>query len=149
MKIRTGFGFLLLFFLSGCISQDPVEIHLHSEECAHCKMVISDRQFASQMVSEKGKAYLFDAVECLVAFTIQNPEMAKTAAIYLPDYSDPGSWILLDNAVINRSPEVKSPMGLSLFVLSQNDTATDLYEDTRQLTWDETLQLVKNEWNVQ
>lgn len=149
MKVRTGFGFLLILILSGCISQDPVEIHLHSEECAHCKMVISDRQFASQVVSEKGKAYLFDAVECMIAFTIQNPEITESAAIYLPDYKNPGSWISYENSVIYRSAEVKSPMGLSLYVISKNDEGAELYDDARKLTWDETVELVKNEWNIQ
>lgn len=149
MKILLFYGLVSSLALIGCISQDPAEIHLYSDECLHCKMVISDRQFASQLVSDKGKAYLFDSVECLVAFSLKNPDIKESAAIYLPNFSDPGSWIQFENAAIYRASRVQSPMGLSLFALPQHQNGVELYENAEKLSWDNTLQLIQNEWNLQ
>src|SRR5690606_35879538 len=46
----------------------PAHVHLGADECAHCRMVITDRRFAAQLLTDRGRSYLFDSIECLAAF---------------------------------------------------------------------------------
>ncbi|MDZ7721091.1 MAG: nitrous oxide reductase accessory protein NosL [Balneolaceae bacterium] len=138
-----------LILLSACLSQEPSEIQLHTDECTYCKMVISDTQFAAQLVSDKGKAYKFDSIECMAAFTHQNPEIAENAKLYLSDYTQNKSWMLLENASVYHSEDVQSPMGLSLFAIPSDTTLPGPLSGAEQQEWDQTVDFVLNQWNGQ
>lgn len=110
---------VLMIGLTGC-SQEPAEIHFGSDECVHCKMIITDQRFASQMVTTKGKSMKFDSIECMAAFVNRNQEQSEEAKLWVSDFNKPGQWIPLEMAVIIKSEVIKSPMGESLLALSGN-----------------------------
>lgn len=149
MKKSLVFSTLFLFILSACINQEPKEVNLHADECAHCKMVISDQQFTSQLVSDKGKSYPFDSIECLAAYTYQTPDIAENAKLYVADYTQIGNWLLLDNADIYHAENVQSPMGLSLFALPGQKSIPSEITDPEKMNWDETINFVVEQWNVE
>jgi len=148
MKKCLVFSTLVLLLLSACISQEPKEINLHTDECAYCKMVISDQQFASQLVSDKGKSYPFDSIECMAAYTYQTPDIAENAKFYAADYTQQGQWLLLDNGDIYHADSVQSPMGLSLFALPKQDTIPSEIADAELMSWNETISFVVDQWDV-
>lgn len=148
MKKCLVFSTLLLLLLSACISQEPKEINLHTDECAYCKMVISDQQFASQLVSDKGKSYPFDSIECMAAYAYQTTDIAENAKLYAADYTRRGEWLLLDNADIYHAESVPSPMGLSLFALPGQEPIPADIEDAVKMSWNETINFVVDRWNV-
>lgn len=118
-------GYLILvFLLIGC-SQEPKPIHLHSDECAHCKMMITDARFAAQIVNEKGKAIKFDAIECLADYYEANKGELTDAKLWVSDFNDPGQWIEAGKAVIVKSQEIQSPMGRSLLALKNKQEAKE------------------------
>lgn len=137
-----------IILLTGCISKEPQDVRLHEDECEYCKMVISDQQFASQMVSDKGKAYKFDAVECMAAFAIQNEGKTDESVFYVSDYQNPDEWIPLEEAEIYQSEEVRSPMGLSFFAVKKGTDAQSIHDDAEQKSWTETRQIVKTQWEI-
>lgn len=137
---------LSLFLLTSCISKEPVDIHLHTDMCAHCHMVISDEQFASQFVTNKGKSYKFDAVECMAAYVHQNQDQVLNAKLYVSDYQNPGEWLLIEQASLYRSEEVKSPMGLSLFALKKNSNPADFVNKYEKMSWNELKGFVHQQW---
>lgn len=122
-KLVTYVG-LLILTLSAC-SQKPEEIHLNSDQCAHCKMMITEPQFASQAVSDKGKAFKFDAVECLLEFYKSEPEKLQDAKLWVRNYEYPGEWLDATQAVYVVSDEIQSPMGASLLALSDLKAAEE------------------------
>lgn len=140
---------VFVFFLSGCISQEPAEVHLHSDECAYCKMVISDERFMSQAVSDKGKAYKFDSIECLAAFKVENEDKLDGAKFYLPNHRNPGEWVLLENANIYRSVEIHTPMGLGFFSIPKDEVVTRITENARKVSWQEVIEITKKEWKIE
>jgi len=148
MKKYPVFLILFLLLLSACISQEPREVNLHTDECTYCKMVISDQQFASQLVSDKGKSYPFDSIECMAAYTYQTPVVAENAKHYLTNYTQPGQWLLVENADIYHAENVPSPMGLSLFALPGQKTVPSEITDAELLGWNKTIQFVVKQWNV-
>lgn len=148
MKKNLVFSTLFLLLLSSCINQDPKEVNLHTDECAYCKMIVSDWQFASQLVSDKGKSYPFDSIECMAAYTYQTPEVAENAKLYAADYTRQGQWLLLENAEIYHAESVQSPMGLSLFALPGEEPIPSEIEDAENMNWNETINFVVEEWDV-
>lgn len=148
MKKSLVFSTLYLLLLSSCINQDPKEVNLHTDECAYCKMIVSDWQFASQLVSDKGKSYPFDSIECMAAYTYQTPEVAENAKLYAADYTRQGQWLLLENAEIYHAESVQSPMGLSLFALPGEEPIPSEIEDAENMNWNETINFVVEEWDV-
>lgn len=122
-KIVTG---ILFLFFAAC-SQQPAEIHYQSDECAHCKMMIMDARFATQIVTSKGKAVKFDAIECMVAYMQQEGINDETAKFWVNDFRNPGNWIQAELATFIKSEEIKSPMSGSLLALkSQEDVDSHL-----------------------
>lgn len=104
-------------------SQEPAEIHYGSDECAHCKMMITDSQFASQIVTEKGKAVKFDAIECMAVYHRMNKEELEGAMLYVSNYNNPGNWLKAKEAQFVKSEVVNSPMGESLLAFPSQKVA--------------------------
>ena len=137
-----------VIFLNSCISQEPSEIELHSEECVYCIMVISDERFPAQLVSDKGKSYNFDSIECMAAFEYQNPEIADGAKFYLTDYTQPDDWQNLEEVTIYRSDEVQSPMGLSLFAIAEGSSVPQPLGTPKPMSWQQTVDYVVTSWEM-
>ncbi|WP_445665828.1 nitrous oxide reductase accessory protein NosL [Fodinibius sp. AD559] len=140
LKITVVIGLLLL--ATAC-SQEPAEVHYGSDECAHCKMMITDAQFASQIVSDKGKAYKFDAIECMAAHYRINKDELDGAKLYVSNYNKPGNWLNAKEAQFVKSEEVNSPMGESLLAFpSQKEAEKHLSERPgKLLKWAEVSQI--------
>lgn len=146
---KSVFYFTSVLFLSGCINQEPADVHLFTDECTYCKMVISDTKFATQLVSDKGKAYKFDSIECMAAFTHQNPQLVENAKLYLSDYTQNANWLLLKDVSVYHSEEVQSPMGLSLFAIRSDTSLPRTLSGAEKKDWNQTVKFVLNEWNTQ
>lgn len=114
---------LALAFLMAACSGGPAEIHYGSDECAHCKMMIAEPAFASQMVTSTGKAVKFDAIECMGDYRSEHPEEADGASFWVSDFNEPGNWLSLAEAVLIRSDEIRSPMGAGLLAVGSEQAA--------------------------
>lgn len=137
INILTGL-FLALLIMVSC-SQDPGEIHYGSDECAHCKMMITDSRFASQIVTSKGKPVKFDAIECMSAYFKQNRAALKDARLWVSNFSNPGTWIDAKEAYYVKSDQIQSPMGESLLAfITPGSRESHLAEyPGQELSWNE------------
>ncbi len=140
IKIIAALGFLIL--ATAC-SQEPAVIHYGSDECAHCKMMITDEQFASQIVTDKGKALKFDAIECMAVYQRENADELQGAIRYVSDYNQPGNWLKAKEAQFVKSEVVNSPMGESLLAFpSYEEAKKHITERPGQLLgWSEVSQI--------
>ncbi|MFH5832325.1 nitrous oxide reductase accessory protein NosL [Halalkalibaculum sp. DA3122] len=131
----------LLVLLASC-SQEPAELHYGSDECAHCKMMITDNRFASQVVTDKGKAFKFDAIECMAVYHRTNSDELEGARLWVSNYADPGEWLPAMEAQFVKSEVVNSPMGESLLAFPSGEAASQHLEDYpgKLLSWDEVSQ---------
>lgn len=110
----------MIMLLAAC-SQEPAEIHYGGDECAHCKMMITDDRFASQIVTETGKAIKFDAIECMATYAGDHKTELEAAKYWVSDFNNPGSWINITNAILVRSEVINSPMGASLLAIDSQE----------------------------
>jgi len=144
MKSTLSIFFLVLLF-TGC-EVKPQKINYGSDNCQYCDMTIVDRQHASQIVTEKGRSYKFDAIECMINYHIEHTD--QTVAMYLVnDFKNPGELIDAKTATYLISPEISSPMGANLSAFhpeqvaqkSQTEYRGKLYE------WEALKQYLKEE----
>lgn len=123
MNVINKIFFATVLMLLVACSQEPAEIHYGSDECAHCKMMITDSQFASQMVTDKGKAIKFDAIECMAVYQRNHSEELKGAKSWVSNYNNPGEWLPARDAQYVKSEVVNSPMGESLLAFPSQQIA--------------------------
>src|SRR5690606_32241093 len=81
-------AWMLVVSAQACGSGGPKPINYGKDQCAHCRMTVSDARFGSQLVTKKGRAFHFDDVQCLVAY-VEGGTVAggEVAGYYLPDYA--------------------------------------------------------------
>lgn len=120
----------------------PEPVHVGSEECAHCSMLISDRRFAAQLLNVRGKAFKFDSVECLRSFVQAGTVPATDVhSVWVTDLEAGDGWIAAADAAFLSSPELRTPMGGGLAAFASAGDARGMAEGLGGvvLTWQELL----------
>lgn len=103
---------LLLLSMASC-SVEPVAIEYGSDVCHFCKMNIVDNQHAAEIVTKKGKAFKYDAIECMMQNRFDWAE-EEIGLYLLTDYGTPGKLVDATKAIFLISENLPSPMGGNL-----------------------------------
>jgi len=90
-------AFLALFGMNGC-EKKPIgavaEMHWDRDMCERCKMAISERKFAVQIIDpQSGKCYKFDDIGCAVLWLDEEHIPWKAQAILWITDAKTGHWI--------------------------------------------------------
>jgi copper chaperone NosL len=112
---------LLLF--SGCFSAKAEPMLFGKDSCHHCQMTIVDRRFGAEWVSDKGKAYKFDSLECLAGFLEKKGAEVGKGSVYVVDAAQDGKLVPAERASFILREDLRSPMGKGYFAA----------EDSKQL----------------
>lgn len=108
-------------------SPKPKPIMYGHEACHFCSMTIVDQRFGCELVTNKGKVYLFDAIECMVNFIHENPEISRQEELILTNTFDrPGALLSIKECVFLHSQNLPSPMGMFINPVAEEDFAQDL-----------------------
>ena len=91
------FIIVLLLGFSACEKKNPTELHgVHWDRdmCERCKMVVSDRQHATQVINPAtGRSTMYDDIGCAVLwFEEEKVDWAPEAKIWVIDITT-GKWI--------------------------------------------------------
>jgi len=145
---------VLLFFTSIIImlyscSNEPKPIRFNEDECAYCRMIISDQRYGSEFLTTKSKAYKFDSVECLSAYLQeQKPGSKDVHSLFTIDFYNPEIFIDATQAWYLHSELLKSPMGLNLTAFSNKEiaqTVKNVYPG-ELIRWQSVNVIVKDNW---
>ena len=129
MKHFLFLGMITLILISCNVSPQPIEYG--TDACHFCNMTIVDRQHASELVTTKGKAYKYDAVECMV-HSLQNEMKDTEISMYLvSDFNKPGQFLDANMATFLVSKEISSPMGANLSAFENETIAKKAKENFR------------------
>lgn len=123
MKTRfiTLIGVFACSLLFAC-SVEPQSINYGQDQCHFCKMTIVDKQHSAQYVTNKGKQFKFDAIECLVN-QLGSVKEDQLAHILVANYEEPGAMIDARNSHYIICKKIKSPMGANLSAFSSKESA--------------------------
>ncbi len=113
----------LVFIVSGCGNKEvePRAIDEKNDKCIQCNMAVADDQFATQLVTEKGKVFTFDDIGCMFEFKEQNKN-EKIAGEFVRDY-ETLEWLKLDEAVYVYHQEIYTPMAYNVISFASEEKA--------------------------
>jgi len=102
---------LSLFFLIACAAGQvgPVPIE-DGDACSFCRMAISEKQFAAEIIKTDETVLKFDDIACMLRYQERSEDKSKPAAIFVTDYPSK-EWIKAEDAFYTRSETIKTPMG--------------------------------------
>ena len=134
----------IICVLNAC-SVEPKKINYGADACHYCKMNIVDKQHAAQYVTKKGKAYKFDAIECMLN-DIKTTNYDEVALFLVADYSNPGTLTDALQATYLISESIPSPMGAFLSGFSSKEGLEKLNRGSSDeiLSWEQLLENYKD-----
>lgn len=130
---------VLISLLFTACNVSPQSINYGEDACHFCNMTIVDRQHASQVVTSKGKAFKYDAIECMV-HSLQDEFKDTEIALYLvADFNQPGELIDASKATYLVSEKLQSPMGANLSAFQNVEAGQKAQEKFtgKVYTWEE------------
>ena len=113
----------ILLLLTSC-EPKAEPIRFGEDACDYCKMTIVSPQHAAEFVTEKGKVFRFDAVECLLGELKRQHQ--DPAILLVSDFASPGSLIQASTAIYLVSEAVPSPMGANLSAFATEQAAMNV-----------------------
>lgn len=100
---------IIASFLFSCSGDRPISIKINTDNCDYCKMGISDGKYGSEIITQKGRAYKFDDIACMVNYCKEHSDM-KVKSYYVHDYTKENELIPAEKAFFISGGTIKSPM---------------------------------------
>lgn len=130
-----------LLFITAC-GNDPDPINFGEDNCAHCKMMITDEKYGAELVTDKGKINKYDSIECLLKqLQMKVFSDEQIASLWVIDFSNPRTFINAKTAFYIQNDEFRSPMGLNVQAFQNKDDFNKFFNENggEKLKWDELL----------
>jgi len=123
-KLIPTISLLSILLFTSCNIQ-PQKIEYGKDACHFCRMNIVDQQHSAQLVTTKGKAFKFDATECMINY-LKEIDTEQVSLLLVADYNNPGNLIDANTATFIISENIPSPMGEYLSAVSTKEEALNL-----------------------
>jgi len=112
---RIFMGVLLL--TTACAREKPKPVDIDpGDMCQSCKMAISQKKYAAELVDKDGAVFKFDDIGGMLRFVRQHSLNDKVVARFVVDYRTQ-HWLQAENATYIKSASLPSPMGSGLIAL--------------------------------
>lgn len=134
-----------MLLLASC-SNKPEPINYGHNECEFCRMLITDNKYGSELVTDKGKVYKFDSIECLTEFSIVKNIIGDMNNKFLvSNFDNPGTFITCTKSFYVKNNKYRSPMGLNVSAFGEKDKMENfiLQNGGETLSWVDVIELVK------
>jgi copper chaperone NosL len=111
---NVAFICVFLTLLISC-NVEPRAIRYGEDVCHHCKMKLMDPHFGAEVITEKGKIFIFDDANCLMAF-IESYEIPREDLkhILIADYHTPEMLLDARMSFYLKSNSFKTPMASNI-----------------------------------
>ena len=140
------FALTLFAIVFSACSKQPQPINYGEDECEFCKMIVMDKRYGAELVTDKGKIFMFDSIECLVGY-LDNQKISKDnyTSVWVGNYANPGNIIGAEKALYLKNDELRSPMGLNVLAVENQGQYDKLQKEFGGdlVTWKDLFGLVK------
>jgi len=115
----------------GC-SAKPEPLVFGKDACYTCKMTLVDSKYGAELVTQKGKIYKFDDLNCMLNFYHSGyEEVSDFKFVQVIDFSKPEKLIDAQHAWYVKSANLRTPMA----------------SEVAAFETEESTQVFKKEWN--
>jgi copper chaperone NosL len=125
--MRKVVAVLVLFILMNSCGDNskegPSKIYFGEDICERCKMIISEKEFASQFRLSDGTIAKFDDIGCMIHY-VHTQEPKQIESIYVTDY-DTGNWINAESGYFIWTENIRTPMGYGVLSFNNKGTAQE------------------------
>ena len=137
---------IICFLFISC-KKAPEPISYGNDACDNCKMTISDPKFGAELITNKGKIFKFDSIECLSAY-YDSINKEEIHSVWVTNYITQERFINISEASFLVSDKLKSPMGLNISAFADYNSLDKLKAEYggKVLSWKDVQAYVKNEW---
>ncbi len=112
-------------FLASCQKSMIGPVALAPEDmCAYCKMAISEKRYAAELIDSEGQAFKFDDIGCMANFIKSKKNTTKIVAYFVMDF-DERQWTKADDAYYVRSSELTTPMNGGVIAFKNQSKAQE------------------------
>lgn len=92
--------------------------------CARCKMAISEKRYAAEVIDRDGNALKFDDIGCMTSYVADRVLRDTAAALFVMDYES-RQWLEAAAAHYVKSEEIRSPMASGWIALRERSKAEE------------------------
>ena len=118
------FALVILLAMAGCRSGPPQPIAIEpGDMCARCRMEVSQKRYAAELLSSGGDALKFDDIGCMVRYTRDHALDPRRQSYFVMDHGT-GRWLEGRVAVYVKSAGIDSPMSGGLAAFADRGAAT-------------------------
>lgn len=111
--------------LANCQRRTVQPIAIVAEDmCSYCRMAISEKQYAAEMIDSDGQVFKFDDIGCLLNFIKKGSINVSGASLFVMDF-DQRQWIKADDAYYLKSPGVTTPMNGGIIAFKEQAKARE------------------------
>ena len=139
------FVLLAIITLASC-GGEPEPINYGHDECEFCRMLITDNKYGAELVTDKGKIYKFDSIECMIEFSLVKNTLGDTNnKLLITGFDNPDNLVDARNSVYVKNDKFRSPMGLNVTAFNSEEQAQKFISENggEKLSWVEVIELVK------
>jgi copper chaperone NosL len=116
---------LTVIVLANCQKPKIQPVALEPNDmCSFCRMSISERRYAAELLDTDGQALKFDDLGCMANFLKQKKNTAEIRATFVMDFEHP-QWVKAENAFYVRSAEFQTPMSGGIVAFANKSSAAD------------------------
>lgn len=139
---------ILISSLLAACSYEPETFMLGTDVCEHCKMTIVDSKWGSELITQKGKIYKFDVIECMILFKNESIKEEDIHSMWTINYLEPSNFLNVEDAIYIRDNSFNSPMGLNAISLEKEKEIEKLNLNNKPeiIKWQQLIKLVHSEF---
>ncbi len=154
---------MVLLLLGGCTEStekqndvllytNSVDIDYGSDMCSFTNEVIETVRYGGKITMNDGTVHKFMSVECIAGFYLEMENQGEIERIEIVDFAHGQKYLPVDELVYLKSSLRPSPNGLNLTAVDRSNERMKTYIYDAYpgdfLTWDEVLDLVDEEWDL-
>ena len=92
--MRTVLTIVMGLLLAACESKPRGPVALESDDaCTSCRMLISERRYAAELIDRDGQAYKFDDIACMLRFAHSRGIQPSDAKFFVTDFGSGADWL--------------------------------------------------------
>ena len=114
---------IAIVMLASCVQVTVAPVAIEADDmCSFCRMSISEKRYAAELISNDGQVFKFDEIGCMANFIKQKKNNGDVHAAFVMDF-DRREWLPAENAFYVRSSELKTPMNGGIVAFENQSSA--------------------------